>query len=358
MKELFIERYQQSMRQNMKLLTKAFSHSGVFGVVPFAMLLMYVVVMFLRDESYESYYHSIVLTGIFFLFVLNKGIISFINQYDEVYLAPKIMHMGGYFRCIIAFNIGIQSVKVTVFTVFLYYVYSLGIGELMALFILMQLVGMLHILSLILMISISSKRPTLLSFVYHLSLIVSFLFLLEAPSLFIVIAVAGILLIGILYHKHLIFPIHSWQRLIVSEERSVRLALLLLSSVIDVKVTARSWNLVPLWFFEKKEDPMVYFLLRSAVRGTEVGRHFVRVILVMSLLTFFVNNMIVLIPVLALALYFNSVQFNQGLNQAGYISVHYPIQERQVESAKDYLKMRAVLVQSVIVVVVFGLKYI
>lgn len=358
MKDLFIERFRESRQQSMRILIKTFSHSGVFGLIPFGMLLMYVVVLFLRDESYNSLYHSALLTGLFFLFVLNKGIISFMNRFDKVYLAPKIMEMRGYFRCIMIFNIVIQSIKVTVFTVFLQYVYSLEIREFIALFVMVQVLGVLHILSLIIMISISSTRPILLSFVYHLSVIVSFLFLLEAPTLFVGIATAGILLVGFIYSKHLIFPIHSWKRLIASEKKSIKLIILLLSSVIDVKTTERSRNLVPLWFFEKREDPMVYFLLRSAVRGTEGSQHFVRVIFVMTFLILFVNSYMVLLPLLALCIYFNSIQFNQGLNQAGFIPVYFPIQERQVQAAKQHVKRRAFLLQSLIVVIVFGLKLI
>lgn len=135
MKDLFIERLQSSMKQNMKILVKVLGHSGVFALIPFMMLAVYVLIMTLQDGNLHSFYQSFILTGLFLFFTLNKGIVSFISDFDEVYLAPKIKEVEGYFIYCLLYNLTIQSIKVTLFSLFLLYVFSLNTSELIPLFL-------------------------------------------------------------------------------------------------------------------------------------------------------------------------------------------------------------------------------
>ncbi|MDQ0208624.1 ABC transporter permease [Alkalicoccobacillus murimartini] len=347
MKDLFIERFHNSMQQNSKILVKVLGHSGVFALVPFIMLLVYVVIMVLQDGNLHSFYQSFILTGLFLFLTLNRGIVSYISEFDEIYLAPKVKGMEGYLIYCLLYNLTIQSIKVALFTLFLLYALSLNMGELATLFIFIQLIGILHILFLVMIISTSTKR-TELFFGLHMACVgVCFLLLLEAPVIFGVAIIIGIILIGILYSRNRIFPIHSWKRLMKSEEKTRKVGQIFLSSFIDIKSNQSSFrNILPLAFFKKNENPIVYLLVRSTIRGTETSRNFVRVILLTVFLIVYFKSLFILIPLLAVLIYFNTLQFSQGIGSGKeFIPLHFPIDDDMINDAKKHIKRRGVLIQ-------------
>ncbi|MCM2677461.1 ABC transporter permease [Alkalicoccobacillus plakortidis] len=347
MKDLFIERFQNSMQQNSKVLVKVLGHSGVFALIPFIMLLMYVVIMVLQDGNLHSFYKSFILTGLFLFFTLNRGIISFISEYDEIYLAPKVKGMEGYFIYCLLYNLIIQSIKATLFTLFLLYALSLSISELATLFIFIQLIGVLHILSLVMIISTSTKKTELFFVLNNACIGVGFLLLLEAPIIFGIAVMIGIILIGILYSRMRIFPIHSWKRLMKSEEKTRKVVQIFLSSLIDVKSNQSSFkSIIPLAFFKKDENPIVYLLVRSTVRGTETSRNFVRVILLTVFLIIYFKSLFILIPLLAVLIYFNTLQFSQGIGSGKeLIPLHFPINDQMINDAEKHIKRRGIFIQ-------------
>ncbi|GAF24385.1 hypothetical protein JCM19047_4274 [Bacillus sp. JCM 19047] len=347
MKDLFIERLQSSMKQNMKILVKVLGHSGVFALIPFMMLAVYVLIMTLQDGNLHSFYQSFILTGLFLFFTLNKGIVSFISDFDEVYLAPKIKEVEGYFIYCLLYNLTIQSIKVTLFSLFLLYVFSLNTSELIPLFLFLQLIGILHILFLVMIISTSTKKTALFVGLHNVCMASCFLLLLEAPNIFGIFIVLGIILIGSLYTRLMIFPIYSWKTLMKSEEKTRKIGQFFLSSLIDVKSNQTSFrNIIPLVFFRKNENPMVYLLVRLTVRGTETSRNFVRVILLTIFILFYFESLFILFPLLAVILYFNTLQFSQGIGSGKkFIPLHFPIDDQMINDAEKHIQRRGVLIQ-------------
>ena len=347
MKELFIERLRNSMQQNIKILVKVLGHSGVFAIIPFIMLVVYVVIMLLQDGNLLSIYQSFILTGLFLFFTLNRGIVSFISEFDEIYLAPKVKAMEGYFIYCLLYNLTIQSIKAALFTLFLLYALNLNISELATLFIFIQLIGILHILLLVMIISTSTKRTELFFILHNACVGVCFLLLLEAPIFFGVSVMIAIILIGILYSRMRVFPIHSWKRLMKSEEKMRKVVQIFLSGFIDIKSDQVSFrNSIPLAFFRKNENPMVYLLVRSTVRGTENSRNFVRVILLAVFLIVYFKSLFILIPLLAVLIYFNTLQFSQGIGSGkDLIPLHFPMNDQVINDAEKHIKRRGVLIQ-------------
>lgn len=76
MKELFMKRFYDSMQRNKKVLIKMCGHSGVYALIPFLMLVTYMVIHFLNNGQLQSVHQSFILTALFVFLVLNKGIIS------------------------------------------------------------------------------------------------------------------------------------------------------------------------------------------------------------------------------------------------------------------------------------------
>ncbi|TSB45899.1 ABC transporter permease [Alkalicoccobacillus porphyridii] len=347
MKDLFIERLQNSMQQNIKTLVKVLGHSGVFALIPFMMLVVYVVIMLLQDGHLHSFYQSLILTGLFLFFTLNRGIVSFISEFDEIYLASKVKAMNGYFMYCLLYNLTIQSIKAALFTLFLLYALSLHISELATLFIFIQLLGILHILFLVIIISTSNQKTELLLGLHHACVGVCFLLMLEASIIFGIVLIIGIVLIGLLYSRTIIFPIHSWKRFMKSEEKAAKVVQIFLSGFIDVKSDQISYrNMIPLAFFKKDENPLVYLFVRSTVRGTETSRNFVRVILLTVFLIVYFKSLFILIPLIAVLIYFNTLQFSQGIGSGKeLIPLHFPINNQMINDAEKHIKRRGVLIQ-------------
>ncbi|MBG9784736.1 ABC transporter permease [Shouchella lehensis] len=358
MKGLFVRRFHNLMLQNKKMLFKVLGHSGMFALIPFLMVVVYGLIMVLQDGNLHSFYQTLILTGLFLFFTLNRGIVSFINEFDEVYLAPKVKEMEGYFRQCLLYNLTIQFIKGTLFTLFLLYALSLNTRELVPLFLFLQLIGILHILFLVMIISRTTIKPVLFVGFHYACMAGCFLLLLKAPIIFGFIVMIGIVLIGILYSKLMVFPIHSWKRLMKSEERTRKLGQVFLSGFIDVKLNqSSSSTIIPLAFFEKKHNPLVYLFVRSTIRGTESGRNFVRVILLTVFIIVYFKNLFILVPVLAVLIYLNTLQFSQGIKLGKkLIPYHFPIDDQMINDAVNHIKRRGVFIQLAIYIVVLFLQ--
>lgn len=358
MKELFLKRFYESMKRNKNVLIKLCGHSGVFALIPFLMLAIYMVIHFLDSEQLRSVHQSLILTVLFVFFVLNKGIISFISEYDEIYLAPKVNKMSGYFLYCLIYNLCIQLIKVTLFFFFLMQVISIDLSGTLSLFVFIQLIGIVHILYLTLIVSLSSKRPFFFLIVEQIGMAVLVVLLLEDSILFGVAIMIAIIGGGIFYSKNVIFPIYSWQNLRQSGDRAKRLSTLFLSSFMNVESSQLTYkNMLPLIFFRKTGNPVVYLLSRSTVRGTENSRNFMRVILVAVVLIVYIKNVILLLPFIAILVYFNTYQFIQGADlRREIVPLYYPIKNELIQDARSHLKKRAIYLQVMIFLLFFFIQ--
>ncbi len=104
--------------------------------------------------------------------------------------------------------------------------------------------------------------------------------------------------------------------------------------------------MLPLVFFKKPGNPVVYLMSRSTVRGTENSRNFMRVILVAVVLIVYIKNVILLLPLVAIIVYFNTYQFIQGADlRREIVPPYYPITDELIKDARSHLKKRAIYLQ-------------
>ena len=90
------------MLQNKKMLFKVLGHSGMFALIPFLMVVVYGLIMVLQDGNLHSFYQTLILTGLFLFFTLNRGIVSFINEFAVMALDGNCIHSDNALITVIA----------------------------------------------------------------------------------------------------------------------------------------------------------------------------------------------------------------------------------------------------------------
>ncbi|MGH2198900.1 hypothetical protein ACQ1Z2_15245, partial [Enterococcus faecalis] len=76
------------------------------------------------------------------------------------------------------------------------------------------------------------------------------------------------------------------------------------------------------------------------------SRNFVRVILLTIFILFYFESLFILFPLLAVILYFNTLQFSQGIGSGKkFIPLHFPIDDQMINDAEKHIQRRGVLIQ-------------
>ncbi|GAF17018.1 hypothetical protein JCM19046_1490 [Bacillus sp. JCM 19046] len=199
-------------------------------------------------------------------------------------------------------------------------------------------------------ISLDLKRRGLYTILQYLYIWLMIVFLFVEMNVFIFMISLALFSTGYWLTKNKLFPIHSWKRLSLSDQRSDAFFTLFMSNFTNVSISlrpARGRKLLILFLTVGKDEALPYLLARSLVRGTESGRLFMRVLLLTAALILFVNNLIALVLISVVLVALNTRQFTQGFPPYGQlIPPHYPVEQDQYSAAIHALQKRALLLQT------------
>lgn len=358
---LFQTRLNKHTKTSLKNLVSILSNSGVFLLIPFLMLAVYATIHFFNQGQLTPLIEAVIVASLFLIFVCNHRIRSFITDQDDIYLAPQITKMDGYFTRVIRYNLFIQLIKCSLFILFLLALLNIQLTSFIILAIALLLSAMLHVFMSTIIISMELRfRPICIVLYYFYCWIMAF-FLFYDIRIFIGMVSLAVFSLAIWLTKNRLFPIYSWKRLSLADERADSFLRLFMSNFTNVPLSlrpARGRNLLITLLTFGNDQALPFLLARSFVRGTESGRLFTRVLLITIAILLLLNNIVAMFAICTIMIALNTRQFAQGFpSYKQMLPPHYPVEPQQFIAAINQLKKRALLLQIVLLTMIILLRW-